>query len=208
MSVPPSLPVDEGLSAPTVKFDAVVRIAWTDGTVSRLTSTLGGCRLPQDAVEDEDGAFYRSFPALREIPALAQLMNGQSDSIEFALSGVPSEIAMLADEQAELAEGARIHVGKVYWDRDWRMIGAARWRWTGFGGTVSNRKTGGRVSGGKLGATVYSISLEAGTQGIRRAGAFLSYWSANQHERRRPGDLFFRLINKISVGYIKSWPRF
>jgi hypothetical protein len=199
--------VDERLASATMRVDAALRIGWNDGQVSRLTSAAGGVYVPADHIEDEDHVYYPGVPAIGQIPALRALINGISDSVEFGLSGLPSRIAEVADEQSHLAKGAAIYVGKLYWDDRWQMIGGPRWCWRGAAGTIRLRRAGGRIAGGRYTPPTWTISIEAGTAQIRRAGAQLSYWTDAQHQRLNPGDRFFQFVGYYNQGKRLPYPK-
>lgn len=208
MSPPPVLPIDEGLGASTVRVDVVLRIGWTNGEVSRLISAARGARLPADAVEDQDQALYSSFPTLTKLPALKQVVNGLASAVEFGVSGLPSRIAQLADEESHLAKGAVFNVGKVYWGRNWQQSGGTRWTWIGSGGRIRISRNGGSVSGGKVSAPTWSLSISAATDQIRRAGAEIAYWTDPQQQRLSPGDRICERTGFLSQGAVKAFPKF
>ncbi|GLK78054.1 hypothetical protein GCM10008171_33080 [Methylopila jiangsuensis] len=203
MSAWPEIPVDPRLET-AAGIDVVVRIAWTNDEVSRLASSLIGLELPADLVEDEDGAWYRGLPGIAELPAFKQMMNGQADENTFTLSGLDPELAAIFDAEQHLAEGAVIHVGKVFYDANQQIIGGARWRWRGEGGEFGLHRAGGDHS---LDGATRTVSLTATTDLIRRAGAQLHSWTDAQQQRLHPGDRGCERTNGLSTGKRKAWPK-
>ena len=134
MSLPPDPEPEEFLRASVVRRDLVLHIRWRDDSVSRLTTAYGGLRLPADAIEAVEGAYYACAPFIQDLPAFRSLMNGVADVVNLSISGVGGALAALTAEHSNLADGATVNVGKVYWDTDWRMIGRARWGFAGQGG--------------------------------------------------------------------------
>jgi hypothetical protein len=208
--MPPPEPTPElFLRESVVRQDMVVRCDWMDGSVTRLATTIGGLRLPADAVETVDGAYYACAPFLLELPPFRSLVNGAADIVGLKLSGVPDSIAPLAADNAHLAEGALISVGKVFFDADWQIVGAARWGFTGQGGELAIERKAGRASTeGDISPMERSIQLSVSSQMILRAGSYRGYWTDPNQKVEHPTDEIFSQLNKISVGYNKSWPRF
>lgn len=202
-SVPPDLPIDYRLEE-AAGIDVLVRVLWTDGQITRLTSSLIGVELPADLVEDEDGAYYRGLPGLGELPGFKQMMNGEADENTFSLTGLDAELAALFDSEAAIAEGAIIHVGKVFYDADFQLIGGARWRWRGQGGEFGLQRSGGDS---ELKGSSRIVSLTATTDLIRRAGARLHSWTDAQQQKLHPGDRGCERTNGLSAGKRKAWPK-
>lgn len=206
MTPPPELPADASLER-AIGFDALLRIVWANGEVSRLTTSMIGARVPADVVETEDRAFYAGFPGLAALPALKQVINGLSDSITFTSSGIGGSLAEMFDAEAALSEGAKVFVGKIFWDDRMRMIGV-RWLWRGEGGEFGSSQSGGGLSDGKVVPASASVSLEVATQQITRSGAELYNWDDPSQQALHPGDLGCERTNLLSLGKNKAWPNF
>lgn len=205
MSLPPTIPIIDTL-AEAKSVDVVALIAWTDGKFSRLTSCRGGFRMPANEIEFVDGAYYSALPRLTEVPALKQLINGTSDEVTMAMSGLPSAVQAIVDEEPEAAEGAIIRIGKAYWGRKLELLSVI-WALTLTGGEVGTRTSGGKRQGGRYSPGSVTISLSATTSQSRRASSSLSYWTDAQHQMREPGDTFFTYVGSLSVGAVKAWPK-
>ena len=206
MILPPELPVDTSLED-AIGFDALLRIIWADGQLSRLTTSTIGARVPADVVETTDQAFYVGFPGLGAMPALKQVINGLSDSVTFSASGITGALAEMFDEEASLSEGAKVFVGKIFWDDRLKPI-AVRWLWRGEGGEFGSQQSGGGYSDGKIVPASASVSLEVATQQITRAGAELYNWDDPSQQALHPGDLGCERTNLLSLGKNKAWPNF
>jgi hypothetical protein len=208
VTLPPDPPVDYGLEDAS-GMDALIRITWANGQVTRLTTSLIGVDIPEDHVETEPGgAYYDGFPGLSSMPALKQLIGGLSDSVEFTLPGLDRELAQLFDIEAEVAEGAEVYVGKVFYDERLQLIGGARWIWLGQGGVFTLERSGGTARDGSVTDASQSVTLEVGTEQIMRAGAELQAWADAQHQNLHPGDKICSRTSLLSQGARKAWPRF
>ncbi|WP_020178092.1 hypothetical protein [Methylopila sp. M107] len=206
MILPPELPVDTALE--NVRgIDAILRVVWKNGAISRLTTAIIGVRVPADAVETDEGAFYVGFPGLGQIPALKQVINGLSDSVTFSMSGLSGELAEMFDAEAGLSEGSKVYVGKVHYDHRMRIV-AIRWLWRGEGGEFSLRRSGGGLSEGQIAPSTRTVTLEVATQQITRAGAFLYHWDDPSQQELHPGDKGCERTNLLSLGKNKAWPVF
>lgn len=209
MTLPPDPEPEEHLRDRVIRRDLVLHIRWRDDSVSRLTTAFGGLRLPADAIEAVEGAFYACAPFIQDLPAFRSLMNGVADLVGLTISGVGGALAALTAERSDLADGAIVNVGKVYWDADWRMIGRARWGFAGLGGEVKDERKGGRIStSGDVQPFQRSIEFAISSQLAARSRAYSGYWSAPQHKVDHPDDEMFSQINKINLGYNENWPRF
>ncbi|HVI27628.1 hypothetical protein [Hansschlegelia sp.] len=207
MRLPPDPPVDYGLER-AGGMDALMRVRWADGSLSRLTTSLIGVEIPADHIEDEPNAFYDGFPGIATLPALKQVINGLSDSVEFGLPGISGAIAQMFDLEADLAEGAEFCVGKVFYDEALQLIGAARWVWIGQGGVFGLNRSGGAMRDGMLSDASYAVSLEVGTEQIIRAGAQLQSWSDAQIRQLHPDDAIGERTSLLTQGGRKTWPKF
>lgn len=209
MSEPPLPDIADFLRESVIRQDLIVHMRWSDGTFSRLSTAYGGLRLPADVIEQEEGAFYACAPFLLELPPFRSLVNGVSDAQGIKISDIDAAMEALTIDHSELAEGAIINVGKVFWDRDWSMLGPARWGFAGQGGEMKfDRKAGRVTAAGEVQPMQRSIELTINSQMVARAGSYRAYWTAPQHKIDHPDDEIFSQINKISVGYNKVWPRF
>lgn len=189
-------------------FDVVARIVWTDGSISRLTSSNIGVYLPADDIETVNGAYYTCFPGLGPIPALKQTINGVSDEVSFTLPGVPSDLADMFDMEADLAEGAEVFIGRITYDHKLQMIGGAAWIWNGEAGEFGARDNGGSMEDGELSSGSQTLSLKVGTQQTTRSAAQLYSWSDAQHRAGHPTDAFFSEIGGLEQGTVKVFPKF
>ena len=209
MAEPPQPEPELWLRDPLIREDLLFRAVWRDGSVTRLGTTFGGLRLPADHIEDQPGAFYACAPDLLDLPSFRSLVNGVADLAGIQIADVQAAIAALTADHAELAEGAIINVGKVFWDREWRLIGGARWGYAGQGGELKLERKGGRIStDGEVSPAQRTIELTISSQMVMRSGSYRSYWSAPQHKELHPTDEIFSQGNKINVGYNKNWPKF
>ncbi len=209
MSEPPNPEPEDFLRENLIREDKIIHAVWNDGSITRLTTAFGGLRLPNDHIEEVPGAYYACAPFLLDLPAFRSLVNGVADLVGLQISDVQAAIAALTADHADLAEGAIINVGKVFWDRDWQMIGGARWGFAGQGGELKLERKAGRISAdGEVGPMQRTIELTIASQMVMRSGSYRSYWSAPQHKELHPTDEIFSQGNKINVGYNKNWPKF
>ncbi|GLK67002.1 hypothetical protein [Hansschlegelia plantiphila] len=208
MRLPPDPPVDYSLEEAS-GMDALMRIAWANGEISRLTTSLIGVDIPADHVETEPGgAFYQGFPGLGSMPALKQLIGGLSDDVEFSLPGLDRDLAQLFDIEADVAEGAEVYIGKVFYDERLQIVGAARWIWLGQGGEFTLERSGGTARDGGITDATQTVTLKVGSEQIIRAGAELQAWADAQHQNLHPGDKICDQTSELSQGARKAWPQF
>jgi len=155
-------------------------------------------------VFDVAGQVYSGLGELRNIPALASLVNGTADRVTFALSGVTDQIAALASAEARTVILKRMTIGVCQFDQDWQIVDPGiQWVWAGWSDfVIFTRGTD------QAGIITQSVGVQVSTLFTRRRKASFRYWTLAETQRDNPGDLFWERTKLYARGTSKVWPRF
>lgn len=183
----------------SVKRRAVfLRIAMPTGDFLRLWLGFGDILAPINDL-DVGAETYQGLGILVGIPALEDAINGKSSRADFSLSGLPAEIAALADADAESIQNATVNVGVCKMDDDWQLDGDVIWVWDGLADVLTIG-----MSTNPDGSQSYTLQLSAGTANVGRSRAEYANWTDAQHQKAHPGDLFFNNVPPPEA--TKRWP--
>ncbi len=160
--------------------------------IAYLWSGIGNLYI-EDAI-DPTGATYRGIGGLLDLPTLKQLINGVADRVEFALSGVSSEVLRLAQEDASTIRDALLLIGEQSFDADWQVDGPPNWIWRGYADTL------GVDSDDDNGNRTRSIRLSVRSADTFRANPNLAYFTDQDQRRRSPTDAIFSNVAQIATG--------
>jgi hypothetical protein len=186
--------LEKGIVRPVVFF----RMATP--TPLRLWSGAGPFAVPSDTVEP-GGATYEGVGDLVGLPAVQQLINGQADRVQFALSGATAEMLAMADEEAADIRAAEVRLGFCALDAAWQPLAPVVWLWSGEADSIEVQRTA--AEGGEVARTM-SLSVGSIFTGRRRASP--SYYSDAEQRRRSADDRFCERVSIYSAGSTKDWP--
>lgn len=184
------------LEAP--RFAAFLLIKLPDQYL-RLWTGVGPIEVEADEV-DEDGGEYLGVGLINEFPPLRQLIGGLAERIDFSLSGVDDLTLSLADEDASQVREAPVHVGIVFFDRDWQAVDPVSWIWEG---TADSTSVSRQAGSGQIGQSIRLSVASAFTDRTRPELAFLT--DADQR-KRSPTDSFCSRVNLYDGEHTVSWP--
>lgn len=156
-------------------------------------------------VYDPDGAIYRGFGELLNVPAFNQLLNGAAERVEFQLSGVSGDVLAIASgSDVEQVKGKRTAVGFALMDSNWALLGEVHW----FAYYVADFLAMEQQPADESSPIVRTITLSCGTRFTGRRRPALSYFSNQDQQRRFTSDLFCSLVGNYAHEFNKTWPTF
>lgn len=156
-------------------------------------------------VFDPEGAEYKGFGELSEIPDFNQLLNGAAERVEFVLSGVSGDVLAIASgNDAQQVKGKRTSVGFALMDANWQLLGSVHWCALYIADFLSISQQ--PSAPGEDPVRVISLSCGSRFTGRRRPS--FSYFSDEDHVARHPGDRFCSLVSLYAHGFNKQWPTF
>lgn len=151
---------------------------------------------------DEDGTVYLGAGRLNGVPTLEVLVNGQADSVEFALSGIdPADAAPIIDELPEV-RGKRVHLSITTLDDYYQPISTLIPIWTG----IASHTSDGSEPAGPTENPVMSVSLAVVTGNGTRSRPSGVLWSAAHHRALYPTDAFCDGTARLARGVAPAWP--
>lgn len=174
--------------------------------VVRLWLGVGNIKPGVDAIDSEgDGATYKGFGEITNVPAFRQLINGQAERIEFTLSGVSEEILQVASQQdAPNVKGKDCALGFALMDDGWQLLGGIKWvrRYTADFLGINQSLTEDPDN-----PIIRTVVLSVGSimTGRRRPG--LSYFTDQDQRRRSDTDKFCERTTLYTQERRKSWPK-
>jgi hypothetical protein len=181
-------------SAPKV----VVLMRIDTPTVIRLSTAFGDFPVPANSL-DAGEETYTGLGAVEAIPVVQQLLNGVADRATFTLSGVPAQIAALADADAPNVNGVAVNLGLVKLDADEAITGAVFW----LGDFTADKLTASKGMDGQ-GNESHQVTLSVGTAHVTRSRPEFAMWTDAQNQRRHPGD---QILSLLPTGEKqKRWP--
>jgi hypothetical protein len=155
-------------------------------------------------VIDEEGAVYTGAGVLQDVPDLEVLINGQSDRIEFTLSGVDPDAEELAELDAIDIRGKQVFVGMTTLDQDYQPMSPIIQMWDGTASFISERSA--PVVGTGTRSLTLALSVGAGNTMRKRISAAI--WSHAHQRALYPTDDFCKGTARLARGVAPSWPRF
>ncbi|TIX71694.1 MAG: hypothetical protein E5V25_07850 [Mesorhizobium sp.] len=151
---------------------------------------------------DEDGTVYLGGGRLLNIPALEVLVNGQSSSVEFGISGIdPSTAQKVVDTMPDV-RGKDIKIGFTTLDQYYQPTSSIVALWTG---TASHpTESSPPVTGGEDKKTTLSLAVVSGTNTRSRASQVL--WTPAHQKALYPTDEFCSGVARLGRGVAPAWP--
>lgn len=152
-------------------------------------------------VIDTDGAVYRGFGELSNLPVVSQLLNGVADRYEFAVSGVKAEATQMAALESDDVRGARVNLGLGFFDEDYQFAGLVFM----FEGECDYLKV--TLAPSETGES-WGIALSVGSAMTGRRRKSQSTFSDPDQQLRHRGDRFCERAQRYSQGVAAEWPHF
>ena len=172
--------------------------------IQRLWLGVGDIK-PGVNVLDAEGATYRGFGSLGNVPSIKQLMNGTAERVDFTVSGVSGGILTIASgNDAEQVKGKRTDVGFCVMDNRWSMVGQVHW----CANYTADVLTIDQAPAGPSDVIVRTVTLSCGTTFTGRRRPTYGYLTDQDQQARYPGDLFCQYVSKYANGFNKAWPTF
>jgi hypothetical protein len=153
---------------------------------------------------DEDGTVYLGGGRLLNVPTLEILINGQSDDVEFGISGVdPATAQKVVDEMPDV-RGSDVHIGITPLDKYYQPVGSIVPLWLG---TASHtRESMPPVTGTDARTMTLGLAVVSGNN--TRSRPSLSMWSAPHQKALYPTDRFCDNVARIARGVAPAWPNY
>ncbi|TIR34578.1 MAG: hypothetical protein E5X35_07650 [Mesorhizobium sp.] len=151
---------------------------------------------------DEDGTVFLGGGRLLNVPALEVLVNGQSSSVEFGISGIdPSTAQKVVDTMPDV-RGKDIKIGFTTLDQYYQPTSSIVALWTG---TASHpTESSPPVTGGEDKKTTLSLAVVSGTNTRSRASQVL--WTPAHQKALYPTDEFCSGVARLGRGVAPAWP--
>ncbi|NTI22050.1 hypothetical protein G6M87_09260 [Rhizobium rhizogenes] len=152
---------------------------------------------------DPEGATYLGGGYLIGIPTLEMLVNGQSDSIDFTLSGIDPTTAAKTMDSIPPVRGVAVQLGLMVLDDYYQPMGPIVAIWNG---TASHTAEIGQASeNGDMSITI-SLSVVAGS--VTRSRAAKTLWTDAQQKLVSSTDDFCRQVQRLANGLAVVWPNY
>ncbi|MER9188292.1 hypothetical protein [Mesorhizobium australicum] len=153
---------------------------------------------------DEDGTVYLGGGRLLNIPTLEVLVNGQSSSVEFGISGIDPDTAANVLETMPDVRGKDLKIGFATLDDYYQPTGPIIALWTG---TASHpTESSPAVSGTENPTTTLTLATVSGTN--TRSRASLVLWSGPHQKAMYPTDKFCDGTARLARGVAPAWPNY
>lgn len=153
---------------------------------------------------DEDDTVYLGGGRLLNIPNLEVLVNGQSSSVEFGISGIdPSTAQKVLDTMPDV-RGKDLKIGFTTLDQYYQPMSSIVALWSG---TASHpTESSPAVTGGENKKTTLSLAVVSGTN--TRSRASQSLWTPAHQKALYPTDEFCSNIARLGRGVAPAWPNY
>ncbi len=153
---------------------------------------------------DEDGTVYLGGGRLLNIPTLEVLVNGQSGSVEFGLSGIDPDTAQKVLDNLPDVRGKDLKIGFTTLDQYYQPTSPIIALWTG---TASHpTESSPPVSGTESPTTTVSLAVVSGTN--TRSRASQSLWSGPHQKALYPTDKGCDGTARLARGVAPAWPNY
>jgi hypothetical protein len=185
--------------------------------VVRAWLGVGNIKPGVNALDPIDGAVYRGFGEILDMPAFQQLCDGSAERLSFSISGIAptlfADIAPLMSEQQAAIAGKSISCGYALLGYDWQPLGPVRWSWDG---TADYLRAVRPVVESAEAPETWTIELSAGSFLTQRKRPGLAYFTQPDQAARsaviNPGatevDKFCERTPLYSADTDKTWPTF
>lgn len=153
---------------------------------------------------DPAGTVYLGGGRLLNVPTLEVLVNGQSGSVEFGISGIDPATALKVLDTMPPVRGKAVQIGLTTLDDYYQPTSGIIPIWTGAASHPSERSE--PVSGS--GSPTLAISLAVISGNGTRSRASASMWSSAHHKAKHPTDLFCDGTARLARGVAPAWPNY
>ncbi|TIP70588.1 MAG: hypothetical protein E5X53_26355 [Mesorhizobium sp.] len=151
---------------------------------------------------DPDGTVYLGGGRLLNIPTLEVLVNGQSSSVEFGISGIDPATAQKVVDTMPDVRGKDLKIGFTTLDEYYQPMSSIVALWTG---TASHpTESSPPVTGGEDKKTTLSLAVVSGTNTRSRASQVL--WTPAHQKALYPTDEFCSGVARLGRGVAPAWP--
>jgi hypothetical protein len=133
------------------------------------------------------------------LPDIKGLINGISERLDVAISGVSNDALRLLDDERHTIPLSPARIGRVKFDDEWQVDGPIEWLWTGTADTVSisSRPTGnGRQR-------IVSFGFASGN--TKRSNPQIAFFTDADQRKRSNNDAFFSHIGQINAGVTRKF---
>jgi hypothetical protein len=156
---------------------------------------------------DTDGAVYKGFGEIYDIPSFTQNLNGAATRVDFSISGVTGEVLAIASgNDAESIQGKRVDVGIGFFGTDWStLLGDVHWCASYIADVLSVQQA---ETTDPEQPIIRKIVLSAGSRLTARRRPGLSYLTNSDQQAHSSGDMFCNLVGRYAHGFTKPWPQF
>ncbi|HEV7436880.1 MAG TPA: hypothetical protein VGO22_18755 [Pseudorhizobium sp.] len=153
---------------------------------------------------DPDGTVYLGGGRLVGIPSVEVLVNGTSDAVDFAVSGIdPATGAKMLDSLPPL-RGKLVQIGLTTLDQYFQPMSSIIPIWTGI---ASHPKEGrAAIREGESPTLTLSLAVVAGENTRSRASRAL--WSDAMQKAISPTDDFCKNTARLARGNQPTWPKY
>ncbi|TIP07812.1 hypothetical protein [Mesorhizobium sp.] len=153
---------------------------------------------------DPDGTVYLGGGRLLNIPTLEVLVNGQSSSAEFGLSGIDPDTALKVIDNLPDVRGKDVKIGFTTLDKHYQPVTSIIALWTG---TASHpTESSPLVPGTESPTTTISLAVVSGTNTRSRASQVL--WSGPHQKALYPTDKGCDGTARLARGVAPAWPNY
>jgi hypothetical protein len=157
-------------------------------------------------VRDPDGAVYRGFGELPDVPEINQMINGAAQRVEFILSGVSGRVLSIASgSDAQQVKGKDVAAGFGIFAPNWSLLGAVHWLAVYTADFVSVQQA---ATDDPLAPIVRTVTLSGGSLMTGRRRPARSYFTHQDQTARFPGDFLCVFVPRYAHGFNKPWPTF
>lgn len=151
---------------------------------------------------DPDGTVYLGGGRLLNVPNLEVLINGQSSSTEFGITGIDPDTAQRAIDSIPDVRGKEVKIGLTTLDQYYQPMSSIISVWSG---TASHPTEAIQPVAGTEQPTV-SLSLAVVAGNNTRSRAALTLWSSAHQKADYPTDQFCDNTSRQSRGIAPAWP--
>lgn len=156
-----------------------------------------------DSIDDDD-TVYLGGGRLLNIPTLEVLVNGQSSSAEFGISGIDPATALTVIDNLPDVRGKDLKIGFTTLDEHFQPMSKIVALWTG---TASHpTESSPPVSGTDSPTTTVSLAVVSGTNTRSRASQVL--WSGPHQKALHPTDKGCDGTARLARGVAPAWPNY
>lgn len=145
------------------------------------------------------GKNYLGAAHIITLPDIKLIINGVSERLDVAFSGVSEETLRLAIEDRDSIYLAPTKIGRIEFDQDWQVSGTVDWIWYGRADIVTPK------SGPSENGRTRSISVGFSSGDTMRSNPQSSHYTDAEQRNRSPNDAFFSHVGQITAGVVRKF---